>query len=367
MNFITRSITTLAAAALLAAPGERSLFEKATAALQRGDLPAARAGFEAVLAADPRNLPALGNLAVVCARQADYAKAEKLYRRALALAPANPILELNLGLALFKQQRFQDAAPHFRRVLSKQPAHAQARELLVTSLIQTGRAAEALDLLAPAPADDGVLYLRGLALSRLGRHDEARRTFESLFQVTTPARARYLSGRAHAEAGAYEQALADLEEAARLDPSLEGVHRAAAKALIALRRYDEASAHLARALQRDPHDIESRYLRGAIHVQLAEWIQGRGELDRVVQERPASWGTHYYLGRAFLGERNAAAAVKALEQAAALAPDRAPVFFQLVRAYQMAGRAQDAARARERLTALRTAEANDEKTLLESQ
>lgn len=254
--------------------------------------------------------------------------------------------------------------PHFRAVLRRQPDHSQARELLAACLIQTGAGAEALRLLADAPSDPGILYLRGLALSRLGREAEARAAFAALFETAPPAQARFLAGRAKLESGQYEEAAADLEAAARLDPTLDGIDRETAKALIHLRRFEEAETRLRGALRTTPSDVESSYLLGAVLVQLGQPAAALAELDRVIALRPGSWAAHYYRGRALLAAQDGAAAIVALEQARALAPNQAPVYFQLARACQAAGRTADAAAARAKLAALRGAEAARDETVL---
>jgi tetratricopeptide (TPR) repeat protein len=363
---LRNTLITVAATAwaLSAEPGDRSRFEQATAALQKGDFRAAREGFEAVLAAEPDHLAAMGNLGVVYARQAEYTRAEDLYRRGLRLAPGNALLELNLGLALFKQGKFGAAVPRFRAVLAKESANRQARELLATSLIQSGAEADALKLLDPASNDPGVLYLRGLAYSRLKQESEARAVFDGLFRAASPAQARYLVGRARVESGQYEEGAADLEQAANLEPGLDGVHREAGRALISLRRFEEADARLRKAIEANGADAEARYLLGGVLVQRGLWNDALVALDVVIEQQPGAWGAHYYRGRALLGLRNAAGAIEALERAAELAPEEAPVFFQLARAYQSANRPAEAARARARMTGLRSQRVSEEPVLL---
>src|SRR5258708_29258355 len=72
----------------LAAPDTaRQTFESAMQALNAGDYPAAEAGFNKILATDPRNVSALANLGVLYAKTHRYGKAIQVYQRALRASP----------------------------------------------------------------------------------------------------------------------------------------------------------------------------------------------------------------------------------------------------------------------------------------
>ena len=94
----------------------RQTFESAMQALNSGDYPAAEAGFNKVLAADPRNVSALANLGVLYAKTHRYGKAIQVYQRALRVSPQLREIQLDLGLAYLKQEDYVHALPYFRRV-----------------------------------------------------------------------------------------------------------------------------------------------------------------------------------------------------------------------------------------------------------
>src|SRR6202051_5290442 len=65
----------------------RQTFESAMQALNAGDYPAAEAGFNKILATDPRNVSVLANLGVLYAKTHRYGKAIQVYQRALRVSP----------------------------------------------------------------------------------------------------------------------------------------------------------------------------------------------------------------------------------------------------------------------------------------
>ena len=85
-------------------------------ALNAGDYPAAEAGFNKILAADPRNVSALANLGVLYAKTHRYGKAIQVYQRALRVSPQLREIQLDLGLAYLKQEDYVHALPYFREL-----------------------------------------------------------------------------------------------------------------------------------------------------------------------------------------------------------------------------------------------------------
>src|SRR6266567_3724395 len=161
--------------ALAGADSAEVAFKKASSALSSQDYPAAEEGFLAVLKLEPQNIGALGNLGVVYSRTSRFSLAIDAYQRALRLAPGENGLSTNLGLAYVKQEQFASALPIFEK-LASDPANLQARELLATCRISLAQYEPALAVLRPLMAEEpdapGVLYMFGVALTRLKRTDE---------------------------------------------------------------------------------------------------------------------------------------------------------------------------------------------------
>ncbi|MGE5548095.1 MAG: tetratricopeptide repeat protein [Solirubrobacterales bacterium] len=132
----------------------------------------ARAGYEAVLAADPDNVDALHLLGVVHRAGKNPAEAARLISRALALNPALADAWGNLGNALIDGARFDEAIAAYRRALDLKPAEASSWVALGRGLKYARNLEEAIAAFAKAqeldPANVDARLEHGLALLTLG-------------------------------------------------------------------------------------------------------------------------------------------------------------------------------------------------------
>ncbi len=315
--------------ALAFGQGPEQLFNQATQSLRAGDLEAAERGFREVLAQEPRNLGALGNLGVLLNRRNRPYEAIAVYRRALLLAPRD----------------HAKALPLFASVAGRQhPLALQARELKATCQVQLGQIAEALTALEALNPTPNVLYALALAHVKSGAKEKAQPVFDRLLGQLPPAQAHFLEAQVWYNAGLFDQALASLERARAADASMPALDRETGKTLLSLRDYDKALAALRAAIAQDPTDLEAGYFLGAALVQSGAYAEGRPYLESVAKLRPDLWGTSYYLGKAQLALDNAKEALPLLAQAAKRAPNEAPVLYQWARALQASGRKLEADR-----------------------
>src|SRR6185312_10789346 len=181
-------LTALMCAGLAVAGGDtlEVTFNHATQALAQKDYAAAERGFEQVLAQTPANVGALGNLGVVYSRTNRPGDAVRVYEKALQISPEEKGILLNLGLLYLKQDDYDRALPNFEHLVKLDPGNMQARELLATSQIFSGKAqiaAGELEQLRTTDANKGsVLYLLGVAYIKSGEPDKGRAVFEELFR-----------------------------------------------------------------------------------------------------------------------------------------------------------------------------------------
>ncbi|MCU1326952.1 MAG: hypothetical protein JWN34_2322 [Bryobacterales bacterium] len=320
-------------------------------ALSAGNYPAAERGFQAVLKLEPRNVGALGNLGVVYSRMNRFGQAIDAYQRALRLAPDDPGLTLNLGLAYVKQEQFAEALPIFEKL----PSNPRIRQLLVTCLVETGQNARALETLAPLvaeqPADTGLLYLQGLALTRLKKTDEAHEVWARMMASANPATANFLMGKASYETGSFEPAADYFRKALQADPRLSDAHRELGKTLVSLRDNPAAVKELRLA---DPGDAEALYFLGGVLAQEND-PTAVAVLEKARAMNPDFWGSWYYLGKLQFEQGKLKESLVNLERAAKLKPDESAVIYQLGRAYQRAARPTDAQAAFEKVRQLKAA------------
>jgi tetratricopeptide (TPR) repeat protein len=239
--------------------GERIVFD-----LAAGRDAAALARLDETLARHPEPGLLLFRVGRVFQDRGDATRAVEWFEKALAADPGQPDIRFSLGQALLAAGRPGEAVAHLAaaRAAAVESDLATAelvlayaalgrreearRELAALSpsrlsspalAVALGRAAvdiEAFDLaephlrraLAGAPDDVEILELLGIALDRLGRHDEAAATLTRLVALA-PSRAsgHYFLALALAQLGRLDDARRQVGEARRLDPGLPGARR----------------------------------------------------------------------------------------------------------------------------------------------
>ena len=325
----------IAATAATAAETAEATFRRATSALAAQDYPAAEQGFLAVLKTEPRNLGAMGNLGVIYSRTRRFAQAVAIYQKALQFAPGEKFLSTNLGLAYIKQEQHAAALPIFEKLAAAEPANRQAGEMLATCRLALGQPEEALAALQALPdGDPGLLYLQGVALTRLKRPDEAHRAYSKMMELASPAQAHFLMGKASYETGLFPEAVEAYQKALATDPKLEGIHRELGKAYVSLREDAKAEGELRLA---GPEDGEAVYYLGALLSRIRP-DEAVPLLNKARTMSPEFWGPVYYLGRLRAEQGDLKAAIPLLERAAALNPTETAVQYQLGRALMKVGR-----------------------------
>jgi tetratricopeptide (TPR) repeat protein len=233
-----------------------------------------------------------------------------------------------VGRGLMALQRPRDAAAAFRLALELRPDAIEARRgaaQLAYNLGQLDTAVMHLKRLVELdPIDGKPAKLLGDIQSDLGRHDEAiaalRTALARELTVAVRSDAERTLGKSLAMRGKYDELLA-LADVARTHGAMDDVEWNAlrAEALRGTGKHDEARTIVDRALESDSKSHRLLALRGAL------------ELDA----------------------GDAAAAVKSLEAAVALAPADYPLRLSLSQAYAAEGRRTDADRAARKAEELR--------------
>jgi len=258
--------------------------------------------------------------------------------------------ELRVELAdLYASLNQNDAAEEeVRKVLARDPSRADARRLLAQVLLnqppeREGREkrlqeAEKIyrDLLSEGEADPtSVLALAGLQMDR-GDTASARASLEA-YRSSHPASSPvdlHLA-RIYQQSGLVEDALAllrgvvarekdnrealsalgaSLEEAGRLDeavqvyqkmvdlaPNNPYAHYRLAGALLGLKRYREAQAHLVTALRADPRNVRVLLALGQAYEGTLETDLAEGAYRKALERDPASMEARFFLARIHQG------------------------------------------------------------------
>ena len=118
-----------------------TLLDAATRFHEEGDVVRAEAGYQAILARDPRHFTATHLLGLLKRQQAQPEAAVGLLAAALKLNPRSAMAHQNMGLALLDLERPEEALTHFRLALVLRPDDRDAHLICATALRELGRAA----------------------------------------------------------------------------------------------------------------------------------------------------------------------------------------------------------------------------------
>lgn len=160
------------------------VLQRAAADHEAGQLDAAKAGYEAVLASSPRQPDALQLLGVLRHQQGAHEEGVALLERAIALQPGNPNIRNNLASVLRDMGRLIEAEREFAAAIALAPDAIEAyiNHGIVLEELQRYEHACAAFAACLARAPDEPRALRGLAIMqlRLGRFEDAEANFRRL-------------------------------------------------------------------------------------------------------------------------------------------------------------------------------------------
>jgi len=333
------------------------------------------------------------------------------FREILALEPDNILAQKRIAGVLAQEGRLEEAVSEFQRLLRIAEFDSKDWENLVSALLLLNRTEEALVLsdqaLMEFPWYLELQVLRGEALEKAGRFDEAQSAYTKAIELRPEASENYWrrgtvvrklgdtkgAERDFRESLAHEQtfeagrlALAGLlSETGRPAEAIEllgeagsaSMKAAVAEALLASDRYDEARALLEEALRLEPENTRAMALLGPVYGRAGElplaaktlekavalgetspeirrnlalvYIQqGKpqravAELQKASEDAPSDASIWFSLGNAYLRGKNGGRAAEALERALALRPDWPEATFNLALAYQSGGQPKKAA------------------------
>jgi len=316
----------------LPAADARQTFEQGQQALDRGDLTAAEKDFRAVLAAEPDNIGAHGNLAVVLMRRKAWNAALAELRAAERLAPKMPGIRLNIGLVYYRQADYPQAIAPFESVLRDQPDSTQARYLLGLCYFFTERYPDAAQTLEPLwPRESGnlnYLYVVSIAANKAGLAELDQRATARLIEVgENSAEFHLIVGKAHVARGIYDRALDEFSQAARIDPRLPFVHYFLGTVY---RRQNELEAAKREFLQDAAIEPEVAYnydALGAVCYTLNQIPEAERYFKDALRLDSRQAASDFGLAKIYKQQGKYAAALEALRAAGAIDPQSSSVHY----------------------------------------
>ena len=304
--------------------------------------------FRAIVAIDPNNVDARGNLGVVLFFQGAYTDAIPELRAALKLRPALWKIQALLGIA---EKRTGDVSAGRDDLEKAFPNVADEKIRMETGmeLIEIYSATGDLDKAAAVvtvlrklePEDEGLLYTAYRVYSDLAN--------ESLLSLTVvaPNSARMHQAMAHelAKQGHTPEAIENYRAALKIDPQLPGLHFELAEMLRTVstpEAHEEAEREYKAALEANPLDEQSEIRLGDIAAQKNDLKEAQERYTRAIQLQPGDPEASIGLAKVLMAMDQPQKAEPLLVHAIALDPTSAVAHFRLSTVYREMGRTEDA-------------------------
>jgi tetratricopeptide (TPR) repeat protein len=162
-------------------------------------------------------------------------------------------------------------------------------------------------------------------------------------------------GTALAQIGRREKAMQQFEKTLTLDPNHPRAHFNLGNALADKSQFEEAIPHFQKAVAGEPDDFFARFNLGRALLAVGRTEEAIESLRLAVEQRPDFGSAHTNLGIALVAVGKSAEAIDHFQQAIKLEPD-AEGYVNLLGAYAMCGRTQEAIGAWEKAVKLARAE-----------
>ncbi len=338
----------------------REHFARGEEAYRKQRLDDAIREFREAIRLSPTLAEAHAKLGVIYYSRGQYREAADSFREAVRHKPSLTRAQALLGIAAVRSGELLEAVPLLEKSMHQPPDEALGKQsalLLLEAYHKLGRLDQALDiartLLAEEPGNADLLYSVYRLHSELGSEAVATLTR----QAAGSARLHQVTAELLESQGDYVQAVDQYRRAARSDPSLPGIHRALAVALLNASPDDtargEARKELETEIRANPVDFHSIYELGEIEWSEGRFAEARARFARAVELQPEFVDALIALGKAATRAGDPEGALPHLEKAVRLAPDNEVARYRLSQAYRRQGRAEDARRELTRFEALR--------------
>ena len=259
----------------------------------------------------------------------------------------SPGIRLNIGLVYYRQNNFRAAIAPFESVVRDAPDSYQARYLLGLCYFFTERYADATAMLEPlwpqASNQLNYLYVLGIAAGKSAHPDLEQRALGRLIETGQDSpELHLLLGKAHINREEYDDAIKELELAAKANPKLPFVHFNLGVAYF--KKQDLTARQGGISQRRSPRAGRCLQLRSTGAGELAPGKQsGSGKnLRQALRLDPGLGSAHYQLARVYQREGKYAQALAEIDAAAKIDPGNSSVHYLRGQLLQRLGRTQEA-------------------------
>ena len=304
--------------------------------------------FRAIIALDPHNVDALGNLGVMLFFQGAYPDAIPQLQAALKLQPSLWKIQALLGIAEKRTGDVATARGDLEKAFPKL-AEAKIRIETGTELIEIYSATGDLDKAAAV-----VSVLRGLEPTNETLIYTAYRIYSDLaaeallsLSLVAPNSAHMHQAMAHelAQHGDTGEAIENYRAALKIDPRLPGLHFEYAEMLNSQgtpESRQEAESQYRAALELNPFDEQSECRLGEIAARKNDLKEAHDRYAKAVELQPGDPEASIGLAKALMAMDQPEKAQPLLQHALEMDPTSAVAHFRLSTVYRQMGRTADA-------------------------
>jgi len=232
---------------------------------------------------------------------------EKLFQRMIAVNEGNYMAHYNLGNMYSRQDKPEEAAKHYEAALKAEPNYAEAHNNLGGVLLRQGCFDEALThYLAAVRARPESLYYFNLANAQVdaGKPADAIANYQQALRLDpNSSQAHHNLGLALQAQGQTGAAIVEFRAALKLQPDYESAEHHLANRLADVGRLEEAIAHYETALQLDPNHAETYNGLGICYAMQENYPEAERQFREAVRRKPGHAGAQSNLGNA-LGAQN---------------------------------------------------------------
>jgi protein O-mannosyl-transferase len=278
----------------------------------------------AAVPATAAGLAIVGCMALTRAQLPHWQNSERLFRRMLAVNDANYMAHYNLGNLYSRQDKLTEAMQQYEAALRAEPNYAEAQNNLGTVLLCLRRFDEAVEHhLAAVRIRPEFLYVLNLA----NAYADAGKTTEAIAQYQQALKLNANSSAAHhnlgvvlQEHGRTQEAAAEFRIALQLQPDYESAEYNLANRLADAGQLDEAIAHYQAALRLDPTRAESYNGMGICYAMQGKLPEAERQFREAIRLNPEFEGAQSNLANALGAQDKLAEAITHYEKALQLAP-----------------------------------------------
>jgi tetratricopeptide (TPR) repeat protein len=327
-----------------------SHLKQAQAYLNQNKPDLAAAEFQAIVALDPKNVDARGNLGVLLFFQGKYSESIPHLRAALKLQSTLWKIQALLGIAEKRAGDVTSALPDLEKSfanLKEQKIRTETGMELIDTYSNTGDLPKAVPIISTLrdldPTNVELIYTAYRIDSDLS--DEARLSLI----VVAPNSARVHQMMAHelARQGNTDEAIANYREALKIDPNTSGLHFELAEMLNSSSvpgGHEEAEKQYHAALAVNPNDEKAECKLGDLAALRGDQNAAAEHYERALKLQPNDSDAIIGLAKTLMTLNQPDKALPLLEQAVKIDPTNAVAHFRLSTLYRKMGRTDDANR-----------------------